>query len=71
MWEENWEILTWFLRLERRWVVGMMGGLLRIDDSAILAQFEIYCVKHRLRKNIHRGLMIMESAAIEVINGGK
>ncbi len=69
VWEENWEVLTWFLRLERRWIVGAMGGLLRFDDAAILSQLEIYGIKRKKRQQIHRGLMIMEGAAIEVING--
>ncbi len=59
----------WFCRLERRWVRGVMGELLRLDDHAISALYDIYQVKRKKRQEIHRGLLVMEEAVIEVLNG--
>lgn len=59
------------MQLQRRWVIDERGDLLRLDDQAILAQFEIYRVKPKRRAQIMDGLLAMEQAALETINRGK
>lgn len=45
-----------------------MGGYHRLDDAAIHAQFEIYNVKKKKRAGIYDDLLIMEAAALEILN---
>lgn len=72
IWPENWETFSIFMRMQRRWVRGAMGGeYLRLDDQAILAQFEIYQVKKKQRAGIMDDLLAMEEAALEVLNAEK
>ncbi len=66
---ENHEIVHWFLMLQRRWVYGAMGGVIRMDDAAILAQMNIRGIKKNKRIEILNGLMTMENAALEILNG--
>lgn len=68
IWPENWDIATTFLRLERRWILAPMGGYRCLDDAAMLSQFEIFQVSRKNRSAIYEGLMVMESAALEVLN---
>lgn len=59
------------MKLQRRWFIDGKGNLLRLDDQAILSQFEIYRVKSRRRAEIMDGLLAMEYAALETLNRGK
>jgi hypothetical protein len=69
VWEQNWEILNWFLKMERRWIFDpMYGKRVRLDDQAVAAQLKIYGVKKAKRKIIMDDLLAMETAALEVLN---
>lgn len=66
---DNHEAVQWFLMLQRRWVVSDMSGkFLRIDDHAVLAQMEMRSIKRNRRKTLLDELMLMESAALEILN---
>lgn len=55
--------------MQRRWVVdGMSGQYRRLDDQALLAQMELRSVKKKRRAELLDQLMVMESAALEVLN---
>lgn len=66
---ENREIVYWFLMLRRCWVYGAMGGILCMDYAAIQAQMNIRGIKKQQRIEILDGLMTMENAALEILNG--
>lgn len=66
---ENHETVHWFLMLQRRWVYGAMGGIISFDDAAIQAQMNIRGIKKNKRIEILNGLMTMENAALEILNG--
>lgn len=68
IWPENWTTFGWFMRLQRRWVRGAMGGFIRLDDAAIQSQFDIYNVKRKQRPRLFDDLLIMETAALEILN---
>ena len=70
VWPKNWETVAWFMRLQRRWVVGQMGGYIRLDDQAIHAQMALAGVKKKRRASIMDGLLVMEAAALEILNVG-
>ena len=69
---ENGEAADWFLLLQRRWLVSEMSGVyLRFDDQAILAQMTIRGIKKAQRDKLFMELMLMESAALEILNKKK
>ncbi len=65
---ENWETVRWFLILENRWLIGPGGGYMRIDDQAIHAQMSLRGVTKKRRIELLDGLMIMERAALKLLN---
>jgi len=69
---DNGEAADWFLLLQRRWLVSEMSGTyLRLDDQAILAQMTIRGLKKAQRDKLFMELMLMESAALEILNKKK
>jgi len=46
----------------------MSGQYRRLDDQALLAQMELRSVKKKRRAELLDQLMVMESAALEVLN---
>ena len=66
---DNGEAIGWFMLMQRRWVVdGMSGHHQRLDEGALLAQMELRRVKKNHRAALLDQLMVMESAALEVLN---
>lgn len=68
LWEENRESWEWFTKLWRRWIFNQPSGhRVRLDDLAVMAQFEIFGVKKSKRKIIMGDLLEMETAVLEVL----
>lgn len=65
---DNVEAINWFLHMQRRWVISMGGGYQRLDDQALLAQMKLRGVKKKRRAVLLDQLMVMESAALEILN---
>lgn len=66
---ENAEACEWFMLMQRRWLVSEMSGrYLRFDDQAIKSQMKLRGVKKKHRAALLDQLMVMESAALEVLN---
>ena len=67
---ENNEAVRWFMRLQRRWVISENSGVrIRLDDQAIQAQMEMRRIKKKHRAKLLDALMIMETAALDELNG--
>lgn len=65
----NAEAVGWFMRMQRRWVVSEMSGhYVRLDDTAVAAQMDMRGVKKKHRAKLLDQLMVMESAALEILN---
>lgn len=72
LWEENLDSYNWFVRLARRWVFNQFdGSRIRLDDVAVATQFAIFGLKKSKRKALLEDLLVMESAALEVLNKKK
>lgn len=66
---ENADACEWFLRMERRWVIAEMSGRhVRFDDHALESQMKLRGIKKKHRAELLDQLMVMESAALEVLN---
>jgi len=57
--------------MQRRWIVGAWGGYQRLDDQAIVAQMRARGIKKKKRIELLDGLLIMEAAALEILNRDK
>lgn len=65
----NHKAVGWFLLMQRRWVVSEMSGCYqRLDDQALQAQMQMRGIKNKHRAKLLDQLMVMESAALEVLN---
>lgn len=47
VWEENWEALNLFFRLQTQWRVGFNGAT-GLDYTSVLAVFDLYGVENRI-----------------------
>jgi hypothetical protein len=64
VWDENWDIVMMFLRMQTQWNT-TMAGYLGLKYEVLLMQgglFDLYCVEDRLA--MLEGLRIMEDAAL-------
>lgn len=68
VWEENWDAVNMFLRLQTQWRVSF-GGLLGLDYVAAKWLFDVYSVNDH--KEMLDALMIMERAALSAISEDK
>lgn len=64
MWEENWDIVMMFLRMQTQWSVSMAGYVGLRYDVLLLngGLLDLYCVEDR--RFMMEGLQIMESEAL-------
>lgn len=67
MYPENWDTCQLFLSVSTQWRMGSAGGIVGLDYTAVEAA--ITRLEMKVTKTQFRGLQIMESAAIEAING--
>ena len=68
VWDENWDIVMMFLRMQTQWNT-TMGGYLGLKYEVLLMAgglFDLYCVEDRLATL--EGLRTMEAAALSEIN---
>lgn len=66
--EENWEIVRFFLRLQTQWRV-FDGVFVGLDYTAVEALFRIYKTDNSIE--LFEGLQIMEIAALGALNKRK
>jgi hypothetical protein len=64
VWEENWETVEMFLRLQTQWRVGMSGRT-GLDYVAAKWLFSLYQIEKPAQKMLLEDLQIMESAVLE------
>jgi len=64
VWEENWDIVMMFLRMQTQWTVSMAGYVGLRYDVLLLngGLLDLYCVEDR--RFMMEGLRIMESEAL-------
>ena len=64
VWDENWDIVMMFLRMQTQWTVSM-AGYVGLKYEVLLVSgglFDLYDVENR--REVLEGLRIMESAAL-------
>lgn len=67
MWDENWDTVLMFLRMQTQWNT-TMAGYLGLKYEVLLMPgglFDLYCVEDRLA--MLEGLQIMETAALSCL----
>ena len=68
VWEENWETVLMFLRMQTQWNVSM-SGFVGLKYEVLLCAgglFDLYNVDNRVA--MLEGLKVMEAAALKEIN---
>lgn len=65
MWDENWDIVMMFLRLQTQWTV-VMGGYVGLRYEALQWMCGLYSVEDT--RAMLEGIQIMEAAALEALN---
>ena len=66
VWEENWEAVEMFLRLQTQWRVGM-NGLIGLDYQAANWLFRLYAVKVKDQRSLLEDLQVMEAAVLAAL----
>ena len=64
VWDENWDIVTMFLRMQTQWTTSM-SGYVGLKYEVLLVPgglFDLYDVENR--REVLEGLQVMESAAL-------
>lgn len=71
VWDENWDIVMMFLRMQTQWNTTMAGYLGLKYEVLLMAGglFDLYCVEDRL--GMLEGLQIMETAALGALSKGE
>lgn len=65
VWEENWEIVEMFLRMQTQWRVGM-SGVTGLDYASLEWLCKLYSVKDPAF--LFEGLQLMEVTALSCLN---
>lgn len=65
MWEENWQVVEMFLRLQTQWRTSM-SGVVGLDYGAVQWMLRLYEVEDQ--RSMLEDLQVMESAALNLIN---
>ena len=71
MWDDNWEIVMMFLRIQTQWITSF-GGIVGLKYEVLLLAgglFDLYNVENR--QEMLEGLQLMESVALREINKEK
>lgn len=71
VWDENWDIVMMFLRMQTQWNT-TMAGYLGLKYEVLLMPgglMDLYCVDDRL--DMLEGLQIMETAALSALAKGE
>jgi hypothetical protein len=65
VWEENWDIVSMFLRLQTQWNV-VMGGFTGLKYEVLRWLCDLYSVEDP--KAMLEGIQVMEAAALQELN---
>lgn len=65
VWEDNFETLNIFLRLQSQWVVSM-SGVVGLNYQSVRYLFKIYGIENE--KQTFEDLQLMEFAALPILN---
>lgn len=65
VWDENWDIVMMFLRLQTQWSV-VMGGYVGLKYECLPWMCSLYSIKDR--RSMLEGLQIMERTALKKLN---
>lgn len=65
VWDENWEIVLMFLRLQTQWNV-VMGGFTGLKYEVLRWLCDLYSVEDP--KAMLEGIQVMEAAALKELN---
>lgn len=65
VWDENWDIVEMFMRLQTQWNV-VMGGYVGLRYEVLRWFCDLYSVEDP--KSMLEGIQIMEAAALKVLN---
>jgi len=68
VWEENWDIVAMFLRMQTQWRIGF-GGPTGLDYAAMDWLCRLYSVQDPV--GLFEGLQVMEAAALTTFNKKK
>lgn len=65
VWEDNWEVVMMFMRLQTQWNVAM-GGYVGLNYASLRWMADLYLIKDVLA--MLEGIQIMEIAALKALN---
>ena len=65
VWEENWQVVEMFLRVQTQWR-STMSGVIGLDYAAVQWLFKLYEVDDQ--RTLLEDLQVMEAAAMSAIN---
>jgi hypothetical protein len=65
VWDENWDIVMMFMRMQTQWNV-VMGGFTGLKYEVLRWLCDLYSVEDP--KAMLEGIQVMEAAALEVLN---
>lgn len=65
MWEENWQVVEMFLRLQTQWRTSM-SGVVGLDYGAVQWMLRLYEVEDQ--RSMLEDLQVMEGAALNMMN---
>ena len=68
MWDDNWDIVTMFLRMQTQWTTSMAGYVV-LKYEVLLSSgglFDLYNVDNR--RDMLEGLQVMETAALSELS---
>ena len=68
MWEENWDVVMMFLRMQTQWNVSM-AGLTGLNYSSLDYLSRLYSVKDPV--SLFEGIQVMEVTALTCLNKRK
>jgi len=68
VWEENWEIVEMFLRLQTQWRMSM-SGVVGLDYASLEWLCRLYSIEDPV--NLLEGLQVMEFTALSCFNAKK
>ena len=69
VWDENWEAVQMFLRLQTQWRVSINGPV-GLDYGAAQWLFRLYAVKVKDQRSLLEDLQVMEATALAKFNAG-
>lgn len=65
VWDDNWDIVMMFLRLQTQWTV-TMGAYVGLKYESLQWLVSLYSVEDRA--SLFEGIQVMESAALKELN---